>query len=243
MISLQLLQRSWKAVLAVLAIVLVGLGVMRYVEMKRAYESARQRSEVLQVINDSTEARVALLKRENGTLRALVDASKTMDGKLVAGVRIVVKSDTVRVPTAPVTTELHGYERRAQVTDTLKGGYQVTVTAVAPPHPGALQLGYNLVTPEFRPEVGFVQTKDGSVHAVVSWADQKFEIQDAFFVQKNRRLSVEAGVEQVLTQQDATVAGYVAAQYQLKDRLGVYTTVGHSLEAPYVAVGASWRLW
>jgi hypothetical protein len=132
------------------------------------------------VINDSTTGQVTRPTRQPGTLGGLVDATRTAGGRLVAGVQIRTKVDTLYVPVTEVPTETTDSTRTAVVVDTTNTGVQIRIEAEAPPHPAPLKVGYEVVTPEFNPQVGFVRT-GRSYMAVVTWGGQQFRVENAFF--------------------------------------------------------------
>jgi hypothetical protein len=122
---------------------------------------------VTMVINDSTQAICAQLKANKTELAALREAAKKMNGDLVAGVKIVVKRDTVEVPsTVAPTATLPDSTRVATKTDTTEN-YIVTITGKARPYPAPLELGARVITPERTAQIGFVNTPNG-VMATVS---------------------------------------------------------------------------
>lgn len=106
---------------------------------------------------------------------------------MVAGVRIVTRADTVFVPVTQTPTEVKPDGTRvATVSDTTKGGISVNIHAEAPPYPADLKIGYNVIVPPFTPEVGFVDYGQGRIGAVVSWAGQDFEIEDAYHIPEKK---------------------------------------------------------
>jgi hypothetical protein len=150
------------------------------------------RSRVAIRLNDSTEAR--LTRQYADSLDALRKAAKQMGGTLIAGVRIVIKPETLYVPvdSQPTTIDPDS-TRRASVTDTTANGTVVRIDAVAPPFPAPLSVGYEVRTPPFTPQVGFVRRKDG-YYAVVSLGGHRFETSSAFYApERVRPLSVVVG--------------------------------------------------
>lgn len=162
------------------------------------------------LVNDSTQAQQAAIRRETEQLKAVVDAAKTLQGQLVAGFQITVKGDTIyQAPVKTVTTVLPDSSRHATLTDTTKG-YTIEVNAVAPPFPDKLQLGYKITTPAFKPQVGFVKRGDG-YYAVASWAGQTFTTEHAFFSpEKPRTIGAVVGAE-LRGSPAANVAGFSLA--------------------------------
>lgn len=233
----------WKLVVgAFLVVTMIGQGVSLY---DRISPKPLVSAPVTQV-NDSTQALLAQIRREKDELRALQDAAKTLRGSLVAGLQITVKADTLRgsVVSAPTTSGADS-TRYATRTDTAKG-YTITVRAEAPPK-GNLKLGYEIGTPEFRPQVGFVKRGDG-YYGVVSWAGQNFTTTDAFYTEaKERPLSLRVGATAKGSPDDnalgATIRGdvYGALQYDIK-RVSTQLRVGHDGRA-YLGVNIEKKLW
>jgi hypothetical protein len=137
-------------------------------------------------LNDSTQAILAAERSRRGELEAAKEGAKALGGRLVAGVRIQTRADTVYVPLTDVETVEREGTRYATVEDSTKLGIKIRVDAAAPPYPSPLQLGYNVIVPEFNPEVGFVQVGDQFV-AVVSWAGQEFTLEETFFDPRTKR--------------------------------------------------------
>ncbi len=175
-----LLKKFWRPVVWGAALLIVGLSVRGCVVAKREAREAALRPGTVIVVNDSTQAVIARLRRENGRLAALVDATNTIGGRLVAGVQIRTKVDTLMVPVGAVPTTIVDSTRYATITDTTKTGVRVRIDAEAPPFPAPLRVGYEVVTPEFNPQVGFIRT-GRTYAAVVSWAGQQFTVENAFF--------------------------------------------------------------
>ena len=123
---------------------------------------------------------IVALKRERGELLALQRAAEDLQGRLVAGTRIVVRSDTVYREIQAVPTADSAGTRRAMLSDSTPEGYKILIEGVAPPS-GPLRLGYKLETPEFRPEVGWVELPGGQHAAVVSWAGQEYVLEQSFY--------------------------------------------------------------
>lgn len=217
-----------------LAIVtLVGLLIVAIVRIeinRRDVIDARLRADELVEVNDSTKARNALLERENGELRALIDAAKDLNGELIAGMTIVVPAETLYTEASPVDTEVRPDSSRFAVLEDSTQGYTVRIEAEAPPFPGELRLGYTIITPEFRPEVGFVE-RDGSYAAVVSWAGREFTIEDAFFDPPKPPswslvLGAEGDVIPVATGVIPAGRAYAGLQYRVSDRLEIQVNGG-----------------
>lgn len=168
------------------------------------YKTTRDKEELVgwtKTINDSTKAVIAAPSKHD--LTPLTDAAKSIHGSLVAGVSIKTKPETLFVPIKEViqSTVKPDSSREATLQDTT-AGYQIRITAIAPPFPQPLKLGYSFVTPAFHPEVGFVKVGN-SYAATVSWGGKQFEIADAFFLPVERRipsltLTGHVGVESVV---------------------------------------------
>lgn len=157
----------WKVLSGAFLILTLALGTMSWWESRQENVQTRNCQGIVMVVNDSTTATCARLRADKGELLALREAAKKMNGTPVAGVKIIIKRDTVYLPAKPVPTDtLPNQARVATVSDTTDE-YQVTITAKAPTYPADLEIGYEIITPERTAEVGFVETR-GGVYAVVS---------------------------------------------------------------------------
>jgi hypothetical protein len=227
-------------------LLLVTLGSMRAcAEEQAARRSAERRAEQLIVLNDSTQARLTRSESSRKELLALKDAARTLDGKLVAGVRLVVRPDTVYVPIREVETVwLEDSTRVATLRDSTEG-YYVTVTGKAPPT-GPLELGYEIITPEFTPQVGFVR-RGSDYYAVVSWAGKRVETSEAFFrPERPRRLNLVVGGTLrspllALDARDLNLSAHAGVQYRLPNNVLTQLQAGVG-PAPFVGLRVE-KVW
>lgn len=236
---MRLTPRQTLRVMLVGAVVLaVGSGSTEWFRERTSRLDADARSQELLVINDSTTARAARLRGERDSLAALFRAAKEMRGTLVAGVRILVKGDTIfRTDTTTITQIFPDSTRTATRTDSVNG-YGVTITATAPPFPQDLRLGYELRTPKFEPEVGIVQRKDG-YYAVVSWGGQKAQTGYAFYTPpKQRRIHAMVGSQVWISPNVLRPFGAdIYAGLRLRQQQWEGSAVVGQRAAPYVGVG------
>lgn len=130
-------------------------------------------------INDSTLAEAASLRRQVGTLSALVDAAKSVDGKLVAGVQLKIPADTIVIKESVVPVDTIG-ETRVGELDTVVRGVGINVLATVPPFPDPITMSARVDIPALAPQVGFIKVGN-SYHAVVSNGTDSIVLQDAFF--------------------------------------------------------------
>jgi hypothetical protein len=216
---------------------------------RRANELEAENS-VLMQINDSTQARVAKAEGDRNQYRSLYEAEKALNGELMAAVNIRVPADTIYVPVTEVATEYDSTgTRTAAVRDTADNGALVNIDVTAEPFPAPLQVGYEVVWPEFNPQVGFVRTGD-SYTAVVKWGDQEFTLEDAFFVEETEKpLSLLLGAEAFGVPSEESKIGasifarvYGAAEYRVTDRWSAQAQIGYAGD-PYLGVRAEWRVW
>lgn len=178
--------------------------------------------------NDSTTAIVASPSVHD--LPALTDAARTLHGKVVAGVSIKTKPDTIFVPTKEVipSTVLPDSTREATLQQDT-AGYRIRITAIAPPFPQPLKIGYSFITPAFTPEVGFIRT-GSSYAAVVSWGGKHLTIPNAVFLPDERRIPSWALTGQVGAESDVggerviTPAVALQLSYLRESGLGVAAT-------------------
>ncbi len=147
-------------------------------------EMAKERSRIVLQLNDITLARFAMHDIEKDSLHQAIDAADALNGELVAALAIRTAPDTVIVQVASVDTQFDtthaGVVRTAFLTDTTDMGIEVTVHATAPPVPAELELGYEIIIPEFNPVIAFIENSEG-VFASVSWANMDFQVEAPFF--------------------------------------------------------------
>lgn len=139
---------------------------------------AAQELAVARQLNDSTQAILARTKLERDTLKALYTAAKTLNGELIAAVKIkVAQRETVFVHQT-IETRLHADgTRTATFKDSVAWArLEGTVTA---PRTGDLAVQYKLTRPAFEPSVGFVKSGEAYV-AVVTWQGEKVELAAPF---------------------------------------------------------------
>lgn len=225
---------GWRALVTMFVMACLAIAARSYVEERRARIDAEHRFAQVVIVNDSIQARLAKLARERDELLALKEAADQMRGDLVAGVKIRVVRDTVYVPVAPVATEIEDSTRIAVLADTTDG-YRIRIETRAPPFPAPLEIGYEIETPEFQPEVGFIRRPEG-YYAVVSWAGRTVETSEAFFKpEKERSLSLWTGGEVRSGGIGSSV--FVSARYKQVD-----LRVGFD-GAPYMGLVITKKLW
>jgi len=111
--------KLWQAALALFALIVL-VGSVRGCVNERSARIDMERQ--LISINDSTEARLTSGSSGRRELRSLKAAARQIEGRLVAGVRVKVESDTLHAPeqAAPTQVEADG-TRRAVLEDTSAG--------------------------------------------------------------------------------------------------------------------------
>lgn len=234
--------RLYQGALAAVAGLLLWAGISLWRDSRHAKTATCM--DVTLVVSDSTEAQCAKITSDRHELLALKDAAKHMHGDLVAGTKIIVKRDTVtRVDTQVVTVTRPDGTRLATLTDTTDD-YRVTVRAEAPPS-GALTLGYEVITPERRIEVGFVKRPDG-YYAVAS--GKGVRTAESFFQpEKERPVHVVAGASVAgapaasVVGVDLDVDAYGAVEYE-RGKTRYQVRVGDN-GSPYVKLAVERRLW
>lgn len=233
-----------------LFLVLALAGALRGCADERyARQNAERRVEEVIRLRNGAEARLAHSESNRRELLELKESAGELNGQLVAGVKIHVRSDTILVPTrVAATTYATDSTRHATLTDTV-GGYRVTVTGRAPPFPAPLELGYDLVTPEFNPEVGFVR-RGNDYYAVVSWEGKRVETSEAFFrPQRERPLSVVVGASASAAPtariDQATLHGnaYVGVQYRLSPKMEAQLRATYAGDGPRIGVQVERKLF
>lgn len=184
-----------QVVVGFLAVVLL-FGAKGYYDTYAAMKSLEQQNSALIHVNDSTQARVAKLRGDKEMYEALYETEKVLNGKLVAAASITVPADTViRYRDRVVTVTDSTGTRTAQVQDTSENGIGIKIDVEAPPFPADLAIGYEITTPEFKPQVGFLRTGE-TYTAVVTWAGQRYTLEDAFYApEKQWPLSLRFGIE------------------------------------------------
>ncbi len=178
-----LLQKQVKVYSVLLVLGLVGVSYMAY---KHWTKPSDLEGNWTQKMNDST---IAVVAKNEPVKNAVTEAAKTLKGKVVAGATIITAPETVFVQPREVieSTVLPDSTREAVLNDSTAQGYKIKITAIAPPFPQNLKIGYEFIVPSFHPEIGFV--KAGNTYAaVVSWAGKTFEVKDAFVVPAERRV-------------------------------------------------------
>lgn len=204
-------------------------GTKRYLDAHRSAVEAKNRAEALTIINDSIQARVALLKRERDLFESLYEAERVLNGKLIAAIDLHVPPETVYVSIKAVDTLIEDSTRLAILTDTTESGIEVEVSALAPPFPSPLQIGYKIVTPPFDPQIGFIE--DGAYyHAVLTWRGNKAEIRNAFFLppSTSSTLSLRSGARMRQGTKVEPVDVYGALHYSLSPRWELQAVGGWS---------------
>lgn len=231
-----------RILLALVAILSVSQGVVLYVRHKNDKARIGAFLSKHALVDEDTQAMIASLKAENDSLKGVTRAAKDLKGKLVAGVAIRIKTDTVYVPMVEtITVQLPDSARSASLLDTLPNGSRIKISALAPKFPNPLSIGYELTTPELRPEVGFVKLKNGQYAAVVHWEGQEFSVESAFFETPNKaKSSIDAyGRGGVLD--NGGVYFDLAAGFTMpldnNSRLGIYKGINNA--GSYTAVGVT----
>jgi hypothetical protein len=157
-------QPLWKILIGVFAVILFAGGVSR---MFGGGVVTQNCVGITMVVNDSTQAICTKLKADRTELLGLRAAAAQMDGTVVAGTKIIIKTDTLWLPPTETPTDTFPDRSRVATLSDTTADYTVTFTAEAPPFPANLRLGYQVVTPERTAEVGFVKA-DGGYYAVVT---------------------------------------------------------------------------
>lgn len=232
-----------KLLAGVFCLLLFASVAMSIVERVQGRVYTRNCEGVTVVINDSTSAICAKLKADGDELKALKHAAKKMNGKAVAGVQIKIKRDTVYVPTKDSPTTDSAGTRTATLRDTTDG-YDITVTAEAPPVPANLKLGVKVITPERTAEVGFVKAP-GGVFAVVS--GKGITATTAFYSpEKEKPISVVGGVElrgaPVVGLLELRGNGYLGLDYRLSPKWSTQLRGGFDGK-PFVGLVLERKLW
>lgn len=210
----------------------------------------------IEIIRGDAKLRVADLERKNGELEELLRHAEEVGGDLVGGVVITVPADTIERPVGetPITVvDTATLIRTATLADTLDTGHEIYVTATTGDYPDPIHIGYKLILPEFNPQVGFIRRGD-QYFAIVHWADQKFEVAEAFYtVPKERSLGIFAGMESTTIFPETSGRVYMALRYSsgnwnfyIQGGTWMYTTFAYDRirENPlYVGVRVERRIW
>jgi len=222
-------------------------------------EKANERAETISiVINRGIIARYVKFRAEKDSLQGVVEAADKLNGELIAALAIHTKPDTVIVYRAAAPTSFEemlgiGIQRTASLTDTTDMGIEVTFSALAPANQNEpLQLGYQVMVPSFRPEIGFVQTEQGVV-ATVSWANQEFDVEAPFFQRppalggRDRLELVAGGAVGALLNPFEDIPLFVHAYASLNLSVGskwqIQAPVGITNMGPYAAIGIEKKLF
>lgn len=160
------------------ALVLVMLMGKFFLEMRIENRLLKAQAGQLIQVNKNSTATIAQLKSENAELKLSKTAAHDMGGKLVGGVKIVHKMDTVYYPVTTWTTIRDSTGRRADhLFMVAEGDAFVHVEA---PATGDLKIGLDWKPNPFEPEVGLVKKGD-EYYWVVSWQGQRLEAKEAFY--------------------------------------------------------------
>jgi hypothetical protein len=216
-----------------------------------AVKEARGRKQVkadYAVLLEDVKVQRAQTKAARDSLAVLKAAAEALGGKLIGGVTIVTKPDTIYIPvTVAPTAVFEDSSRYAVRTDTLKGGYVVDLQAFAPPYPAPLELGANLYIPEFRPNIGFIRSNDGKTyHVAVDWAGMDYTLTNAFHVPEPMprypQRMVRVGTNIISIKGDLNRSAFIQYRWDFSKRLSVEWEVA-PLGNRYVSFRSSSRLW
>lgn len=130
-------------------------------------------------LTEWTAGRLAQADIDKNEMRALIEASNKINGKLIAtmGIFIAQRDTSVTHPELP-TVATDG-SRSATFADSAFG-VRIDGKVSAPPYPGALGIQYQFTRRPFHPTIGFSQVGD-SVVALVNWEGEEVEIRSPSF--------------------------------------------------------------
>ena len=217
------------------------------VDARNDAKLAEERSKIVLQVNSITLARFAKYRADKDSLSNALAAAEAMNGTLVAALAIRTKPDTVYVPTNPTDTRFDttaiGVTRTASLSDTTDMGISIDIEAKAPPEPAALELGYKLVVPEFRPEIAFIETDEG-VFASVSWANQKFQVEAPFYEPRTdnpKPLRINVGATGLVHNTAGLSdifygAAFLEVEFRTDSKLSIGIPLGIDFNGPYTGV-------
>lgn len=187
-----------------------------------------EKDKIIQV-NEHSQATIAMLRRQNNELRLANRAAKDMGGKLVGGVKLSVRRDTIKVDRKPVETLEVDSIRYAQHKETTPDG-DITVDVWAPRYPHPIEIGLLWEPVPFEPEVGLVQKGD-NYYWVVSWKGQTVTPKEAFFrPPRGHKINFVVGGSVISTQDNRvvtfSVSPYAGIDYTLKKDLTLGADAG-----------------
>jgi hypothetical protein len=171
---------SWsKGVGAALLVLCLSLGIWK---ARAAVQAARQEAAVAWAALAGDSVTLAATKAERDQYQTLFEQAKRVNGKPVAGVKLVVPhTDTLwRHDTLP-TELLPDSTRRAEFTDSAADGTSVHVAVVAKPCCAPLEANVQLTVPADTLTVGFIQVGSRTVVTAQS-RTRKVEVDAPFLV-------------------------------------------------------------
>lgn len=137
-------------------------------------------------INDSTVARLTVAHASKDSLGGLLQATRELNGRLLAGVGVHIPARDTVVVHDTIETVVHADgSREARFKDSTFAGI-IDAHITAPPT-GALGVEYTIHRPAFTPKIGFVQVGDSTV-AVVTWQGEEAQVSTPYFARAQRPL-------------------------------------------------------
>lgn len=194
------------------------------------------------LVDSTTTATCARLKADADELVALREAAGKLGGTAVAGVKVILRTDTLYLPPRAVPTDTAASARYAVLEDSTED-FVLRVEATAPPYPADLVLGASVTPVERTAEIGFVKTGSGYL-AVVS--GRGIRTTEAFFTpEADRRWALltfgMVGGALVPTKQPILASTGLALQYRNATWQGQLEVGAHGV--PYVGLRLSKSLF
>lgn len=225
-----MLRNRLRDVLFLLALIALFFTTSQWIGAREIIATLEMAQDSLIQLNEDTRALLARERIVNrDSIAVLNDAVKDANGKLVAALRIRTKPDTVYLPMEEIPTEEDSTGvLYATLTDTLKQGHELTITARAD---STISLGYRFIQAPFEPQIGFME-RNGAYYAVVHWAGMQYEVRDAFYKRPSEprfRLFARAGAFGNATSLESDIAAGISLRVD-KRGSAVFTAGLHDFE-------------
>jgi hypothetical protein len=181
----------WQVIAGLVVAVLLAAGTWyvtwRIGTLQQAVVVAQLEARNQRTIAEFTVARLAVDRADKDALAGLLEATNKLHGELLAGMLLHLPGRDTTINHIAIPTETHPDSTRTATfqDSTYAGTLHATVTA--PPCCRPLGISYQLTSPDFDPQIGFVQVGD-TVTAVVYWQGQQAEIKSPYMRPRAQKL-------------------------------------------------------
>lgn len=214
--------------IGLVALFCLAIGVYRYVDhIKQEKAVAQLEAATTKQLADSLIMRLTSTYPVKDSLEAALKAANTLNGELIAAVRLhVLQRDTVVKHDSLPTAVAQDQGRVAQFEDsTFAGTIKGIVTA--PPYPAPLGIQYQLVRPPFDPTIAFVRVGNRTAVAV-NWRGEKVQVIAPYAKEPPKREPWAGGFAELdytplFQQLYAAAGGRVKIMWNLQVNAGINT--------------------